>query len=148
MDNSLLLLVITISVINQVFLIIALYMISRQNSAKNQKETITNPKETTENDENNSVNLSLFIENSNKLVELINIHVMEEVSSTLWKLQSLNKPYEAINMDTDISRVSEKVFKMIRNDIIGSNQTIYTEDALMTMIVNKTMNAFIRLTSS
>lgn len=142
MDNNLILLFITISIINQIFILFAIYWIVRLYMKKTPKESNLNTPKIVENPQ---FNLHQYIENSDRLIEIIDGLVVEEVSQIFWKLSSLGKPYEAINMDTDIEKVSKKIYGLIRNDVIESKQTIYTEDAIMTLIINKTINTFVQM---
>lgn len=142
MDNNLILLFITISIINQIFILFAIYWIVRLYMKKTPKESNLEVPQTVEKPQ---INLHQYIENSDRLIEIIDGLVVEEVSQIFWKLSSLGKPYESINMDTDIEKVSKKIYGLIRNDVIESKQTIYTEDAIMTLIINKTINTFVQM---
>lgn len=106
-----------------------------------------NSKQNSEIERANTTDLAQSISNTTNLSNLIDSLIYEEVYSIFYKTVSLHKEYESLNMDKDIEEVANKVYKMIRPEIIQSNDIVYTEESLMTLIIRRTMMTFIKMNS-
>ena len=134
----------TVSLIIQVIPIFKMYFLLRDKFKEEPK------KETTENssEPKEEFDLRMYMDNSEKLLSIIDSLIYNEAMTIFSKLSALGKPYEVINMDADIKKVSEAVYKSLRHEVLNTNQTVYTEEALMNIIISKTMHLFIQMSSS
>ena len=134
----------TMSLIIQIIPIIKMYQLLRNKFKEEPKKEITEkssePKE--------EFDLRMYMDNSEKLLSIIDSLIYNEAMTIFSKLAALGKQYEVINMDADIKKVSESVYKSLRHEVLNNNQTVYTEDALMNIIISKTMHLFIQMSSS
>lgn len=134
----------TMSLIIQIIPIIKMYQLLRNKFNEEPKKEIneksSEPKE--------EFDLRMYMDNSEKLLSIIDSLIYNEAMTIFSKLAALGKQYEVINMDADIKKVSESVYKSLRHEVLNNNQTVYTEDALMNIIISKTMHLFIQMSSS
>lgn len=134
----------TLSLIIQIIPIIKMYQLLRNKFKEEPKKEIneksSEPKE--------EFDLRMYMDNSEKLLSIIDSLIYNEAMTIFSKLAALGKQYEVINMDADIKKVSEAVYKSLRHEVLNNNQTVYTEEALMNIIISKTMHLFIQMSSS
>ena len=71
-----------------------------------------------------------------------------EVSKLMNSILSLNIDYDVLNLDKDVSNISETVFKSVRMDILKNQHIIVTSDFIMQNIVDMTRSFLLSAISS
>lgn len=95
-------------------------------------------------DKNKMINrLEARVKSTNAVLSLINTIISNEVASVLKTYARLGENYKSINTADDIANVSNKVFNAIKKEIFQYNDTVVTEDYLMTYINEQTTLAFL-----
>lgn len=91
--------------------------------------------------------LSNCIDNTEALINIITGLVNEEVSNLFLGHLVLDKPYQSINIDEDVKKISTAVYNKIRKNIISTDETILTSTAIMEMITSKTLSTILAYNS-
>ena len=71
-----------------------------------------------------------------------------EVTKLMNSIISLNIDYDVLNLDKDVSNISETVFKSVRIDILKNEHNIVTQDFIMQNIVDMTRSYLLSAISS
>ena len=71
-----------------------------------------------------------------------------EVTKLMNSIISLNIDYDVLNLDKDVSNISETVFKSVRIDILKNEHNIVTQDFIMQNIVDMTRSFLLSAISS
>ena len=71
-----------------------------------------------------------------------------EVTKLMNSIISLNIDYDVLNLDKDVSNISETVFKSVRIDILKNEHNIVTQDFIMQNIVDMTQSYLLSAISS
>ena len=85
---------------------------------------------------------------SDELNKFIMRGIEVEVSKLMNSILSLNIDYDVLNLDKDVSNISETVFKSVRMDILKNQHIIVTSDFIMQNIVDMTRSFLLSAISS
>lgn len=78
------------------------------------------------------------IECSTALLNLINELIQVEITTLLNTFTDINKPYPLQNIENDISRISQKVFDGIRNELFVAPDIILNDEYIISYITSNT----------
>lgn len=95
-------------------------------------------------DKNKMINrLEVRVRSTNAVLNLIDTIISNEVASVLKTYARLKEPYKTINTADDIAKISNKVFNSIKKEIFEYNDTVITDEYIMTYINEHTALAFL-----
>ena len=95
-------------------------------------------------DKNRMINrLEARVASTNAVLSLINTVINNEVVSVLKTYARLGEPYKTMNTADDIEKISTKVFNSIKKEIFSDNDTVLTDEYLMTYINERTTLEFL-----
>jgi hypothetical protein len=95
-------------------------------------------------DKNKMINrLEVRVSSTNAVLSLIDTIISNEVASVLKTYARLKEPYKTINTADDITKISNKVFNSIKKEIFEYNDTVITDEYIMTYINEHTALAFL-----
>lgn len=95
-------------------------------------------------DKNKMINrLEARVSSTNAVLTLINTIINNEVVSVLKTYARLGEPYKTMNTADDIEKISNKVFNAIKKEIFADNDTVLTDEYLMTYINERTTLEFL-----
>ena len=87
--------------------------------------------------------LEVRVASTNAVLNLIDTIIRNEVVSVLKTYASLGEPYKTMNTADDIEKISTKVFNALKKEIFADNDTVLTDEYLMTYINERTTLEFL-----
>ena len=87
--------------------------------------------------ENSNVFTTRHIDYTNRIIEVINSIIVNEVVDFLKSLAVLKQNYNFINLDKDISNISTVVYQAFKANAYTSEYNILNEEYIMKYITNK-----------
>lgn len=72
------------------------------------------------------------------LLELITSHITNEVQKFVLTKKQTSEGYNIIGIDTDIEKISTKVFHFFKSEIYNSEMSLINPDGIMEYIINTT----------
>ena len=95
-------------------------------------------------DKNRMINrLEARVASTNAVLSLINTVINNEVVSVLKTYARLGETYKTMNTADDIEKISTKVFNSIKKELFSDNDTVLTDEYLMTYINERTTLEFL-----
>jgi ABC-type multidrug transport system fused ATPase/permease subunit len=94
-------------------------------------------------DRNNMIiRLEARVNSTNAVLNLIDTMVKNEVVSSLKTYARLGETYKTLKTVDDIEAISQKIFNAIKKEIFNENDTVLTDEYLMTYINEQTTLVF------
>lgn len=94
-------------------------------------------------DRNNMIiRLEARVNSTNAVLNLIDTMVKNEVVSSLKTYARLGESYKTLKTVDDIEAISQKIFNAIKKEIFNENDTVLTDEYLMTYINEQTTLVF------
>lgn len=90
-----------------------------------------------------TIRLEARVRSTSAVLNLIDTIVTNEVIGALKTYARLGENYKTMNTVDDIAAISKKVFDAIKKEIFSDNDTILTDEYLMTYINERTTLAFL-----
>ena len=95
-------------------------------------------------DKNNMIiRLEARVNSTNAVLNLIDTMVKNEVISSLKTYARLGEAYKSLKTVDDIEAISQKIFNAIKKEIFNANDTVLTDEYLMTYINEQTTLVFL-----
>ena len=95
-------------------------------------------------DKNNMIiRLEARVNSTNAVLNLIDTMVKNEVISSLKTYARLGEAYKSLKTVDDIEAISQKIFNAIKKEIFNENDTVLTDEYLMTYINEQTTLVFL-----
>lgn len=113
---------------------------------KSDSYVISNRKNT--NLDNANLSMPERIDLTVSILDIITSLINTEITSIFKENFALNNLYNISNLDTDVAKISDKVFKGIRPMIFKDPNLILTEEYLMSYITKKTINTMIEVATT
>lgn len=86
------------------------------------------------------------IEITERIKEIVDLMVSVETYSVMKRYISTGKKYNVLEIDKDITTISEKVYSGL-NTVVYETELVFTNEYLMNYIVGQTFNLMLKITS-